>query len=210
MKYGEIAELLLRNEAGGDVSQDFSIKEDEVFARISAMLPFYIRKDFYETYALEAGGLDTTLYTTFTANVVTKNGQSYLILPSAPFIIHGRGIPQLYYTNDIETQFTFVDLGQYRMYKSIGVTNEVKSIIYYYELECDEHRLVFVDDVSEIDKLKVRMIQGIGKYNRESSVPEHLVEPIMQALRAWYSPQANEQNDMVNDGKNNPPGGVRR
>lgn len=211
MTYGEIAELALRNDAGGDISQDFSVKMEEAVARISAMLPFLIRKDFYETYSLEGGAFDGGLYTTFTASLNKPSGDSaYIVLPSAPFIIHGRGIPELFYTSDIETQFTFVDIGQYRMYKKIGVTEENTGIIYFYEFDqcAGEHRLVFIDDVTDIEKLKIRMVQGIPDGGENSTVPGHLVEPVLQGLRAWYSPQANMQADLVNDGRNNPPGGM--
>jgi hypothetical protein len=33
-------------------------------------------------------------------------------------------------------------------------------------------------------------------------IPEHLIEPLIQALRAWYNPQDKEVEDLVNNGRN--------
>jgi len=206
MRYREIAEIVLRNLAGGDISQDFPIKFDEVYARISQILPFLIRKDFYETYQIEGGELSLTNFTTFTAPLykADTDGESYIVLPSAPLIIHGRGVPELSYTQDRTTQFTYVDIAQYKNYSISGVLNEIQDIIYFYELDdCSkEHRLVLLNTKDCMEKVRVRMIQ-LTEFDEDTIVPAHLVEPLVQSLRAWFNPQEKDNNDSVNDGINN-------
>lgn len=202
MRYKEIAEIVLRNLAGGDISQDFPIKFEEVYARISQMLPFLIRKDFYETYQIEGGELAPT----FTANLYEgdADNESYIVLPGAPFIINGRGIPELSYTEDRTTQFTYVDIAQYKNYVIAGTLNEVKGIVYFYEFDdCSkEHRLILIGAEDCMEKVRVRMIQ-LTEFDEDTVVAPHLVEPLIQSLRVWYNPQEKEINDSVNDGKNN-------
>ena len=33
-------------------------------------------------------------------------------------------------------------------------------------------------------------------------IPEHLIEPLIQSLRAWYNPQDKEVEDLSNNGRN--------
>lgn len=206
MRYKEIAEIVLRNLAGGDISQDFPIKFEEVYVRISHILPFLIRKDFYETYQLEGGDLSVSTYTTFTANLfkADTDGESYIVLPGAPIIINGRGVPELSYTEDRTTQFTYVDIAQYKNYSMSGTLNEVPGIIYFYEFDdCSkDHKLVLLNTKDCMEKVRVRMIQ-LTEFDEDTQVAPHLVEPLIQSLRAWFNPQEKENNDRVNDGINN-------
>lgn len=206
MKFKEVAEIVLRNLAGGDVSQDFHIKEEEVYVRMAQMIPFLMRKDFYETYQIDGGDFNTINYTTFAANLYKSDtdNESYLILPSAPLIIHGRGTPELSYLKDRSASFTYIDIAQYRNYISSGILNELDGIVFFYEF-CDcskEHRLVLVGADDCMEKVRVRMVQS-GDYDMDAEVPIHIVEPLVQGLRAWYNFQEKDNNDKVNDDVNN-------
>ena len=53
-----------------------------------------------------------------------------------------------------------------------------------------------------MEKVRVRMIQ-LTEFDEDTIVPAHLVEPLVQSLRAWFNPQEKDNNDSVNDGINN-------
>jgi hypothetical protein len=212
MTYREIAETVQRNLAGGDVSQDFPIELEEIYVRINQLIPFLIRKDFYETYQFELdNGLTTNTYTSFIANVQedSKTKEKYIVLPTSPLLIHGRGFPELYYIEDRESQITYLDAGQYRSIRNLNLTSEFKGGVFLYERtkNCDdtEDRLILIGVDSCTKQLKVRMVMNIlDDINEKSQVPipEHLIEPLIQALRAWYNPQDKEVEDLVNNGRN--------
>ena len=212
MTYKQIAETVLRPLAGGDISQDFPVKLEEVYIRINQMVPFLIRKDFYETYQIEngSGQLDSFIYTTFLAKVFKNDcGEQYAVLPNRPLVMHGRGVPVLSYLKDRISSTTYVEAGQYRMYKTTGVLNDLKGIVFFYEFDdaSKEHRLIFTGDIDDcIECIRVRMVQvsNIADLDIDSDVPigDHLVEPLIQLLHQWYSGQDREVEDSVVNSKN--------
>ena len=212
MTYREIAETIQRNLAGGDVSQDFPIELEEIYVRINHLIPFLIRKDFYESYQFELdNGLNTNQYTSFIANVMQdeETEEKYILLPTNPLIIHGRGMPEIYYTQDRKSQITYLDASQYRTLSNISLTSEFKggTAIYERTQTCDgtEDRIMLFGIDSCTKQLKVRMIMNILDSIDDSSqvpIPEHLIEPLIQSLRAWYNPQDKEVEDLSNNGRN--------
>lgn len=212
MTYREVAETIQRNLAGGDVSQDFPIELEEIYVRINQLMPFLIRKDFYESYQFELdNGLNTNQYTSFIANVLQDKDtkERYILLPTNPLIIHGKGTPEIYYINDRNSQITYLDTSQYRALKNINITSEIKGGIAIYERTqiCSgiEDRIILFGIDSCTKQLKVRMIMSIlDDIDGNSQIPieEHLVEPLIQALRAWYNPQDKEVEDLSNNGRN--------
>lgn len=69
MKYIEAIELVLRKLAGGDVTDNYQIKEEEVFMVMKSILPLLIRKDYIESYQLTLNAIDANLITTIICNV---------------------------------------------------------------------------------------------------------------------------------------------
>lgn len=212
MTYREIAETIQRNLAGGDVSQDFPIELEEIYVRINQLIPFLIRKDFYESYQFELdNGLSTHTYTTFIAKVnEDKNTkEKFVLLPASPLLIHGRGLPELYYTEDRNSIITYLDASQYRSLKSLNITGEFKGGVAIYERTkiCEEveDRLYLFGVDKCAKEIKVRMVMNtLDDINANSQVPipEHLIEPLIQALRAWYNPQDKELQDNSNNDRN--------
>jgi hypothetical protein len=212
MTYREIAETVQRNLVGGDVSQDFPIELEEIYVRINQLIPFLIRKDFYESYQFELdNGLSTNTYTTFIAKVNTDEDtkEKFILLPTSPLMIHGRGLPELYYTQDRNSIITYLDASQYRSIKNLSLTAEFKGGVAIYERTsiCDkiEDRLYLFGVDSCTKEIKVRMVMNILddiNANSQVPIPEHLIEPLIQSLRAWYNPQDKEIEDNSNNGRN--------
>lgn len=210
--YRELAETLQRNLAGGDVSADFAIELDEIYVRINQLIPFLVRKDFYETYQFEQEYTNTNTYTTFIANIYKDKDtkEMYLLLPTAPLIIHGRGIPEFFYIQDRISSITYFDISYYRTMSDLGVLGEIKGGIAMYEKfydECGgtENRIILkgIDNCTE--KLKVRMIMSVSTdIDEDAQIPidEHLIEPLIQQLRAWYTGQDKEVQDNNINGRN--------
>jgi len=213
MTYREIGEILQRNLAGGDVSQDFPIELEEIYVRINQLIPFLTRKDFYETYSFENdNSLNTNTYTTFVANIQVDNTtkERYILLPSAPIIIHGRGLPELSYTQDRFSPITYIDSSQYRALYNLNISAEIKGGKAMYEktqgCENTEERLILFDIDKCTSQIRVRMVvlssaEDIDE-NAQVPIAEVLIEPLLQALRQWYFPQDKEVQDFSNNGRN--------
>ncbi|HMV16160.1 MAG TPA: hypothetical protein PKG56_00275 [Chitinophagaceae bacterium] len=213
MTYREIAETIQRNLAGGDVSQDFPIELEEIYIRINQLIPFLIRKDFYETYKIEAGSsLNTNQYTSFIAKVQIddETKEKYIILPSAPIVVGGIGLPELSYIQDRVSPIIYIEHSQYRALQSLNLSSEIQGGLVMYEKSetCNgtEERLILFNFDNCIEKLRVRMmlIGNIEDIDENAQVPiaEPLIELLIQALRQWYYPQDKEVQDYSNNGRN--------
>ena len=124
-------------------------------------------------------------------------------------MIHGRGLPELYYIQDRNSIITYLDASQYRSIKNLNLTAEFKGGIAIYERTkiCDEieDRLYLFGVDSCVKEIKVRMVMNVLddiNANSQVPIPEHLIEPLIQSLRAWYNPQDKEIEDNSNNGRN--------
>lgn len=204
--YRQIAEIILRQLAGGDVSQDFPIKPEEVYVRISQIIPFLIRKDFYETYSFDLNKeLDNSIFSTFITEVQRCDSEVYIILPSKPIMIHGRGTPQVSYIKDRKSPITYIDGTQLRMYLNNGVLNEIETSCFYEKDEdTGENKIIFIGLGSSVKKLRVRMVQDASFIDIDTDIPlqDHLIEELIQKLYQWYNVEDKEVEDSVINNKN--------
>lgn len=213
MTYNQGAEIIRRKLAGGDITDDFPIKEEEVFFVMQQLAPLLIKRDFFETYNLEKALNDPTTYTTIIATLKTTDNkkEKYVVLPNAPLIILGNMIPQVSYIKDRFVDFNYIDVSQLKSYNDLGITNEMKGILYFYEYveECEkEHRLVFLNIEDEcIDKLKIRLVQNISfdSFDKDSTIPikPELGYLLLDETYKWFVPQDMSNEDKVMDNRNN-------
>lgn len=206
MTYRQISEIVLRQLAGGDITQDFQIKQEEIYIRISQIIPFLIRKDYYESYQINPNKeIDVSVYSTFTACVFSLSNEKYVHLPCQPFMIDGRGAPQVSYIEDRATPISYIDSTLYRMYLNNGVLNEVGAIAFYeYDDYDKEHRLFLHGISDDTKKVKIRMILNCEVDDIDSDIPlqAHLIDELLQRLYQWYNVQDKETVDSVINNKN--------
>lgn len=212
MTYKQGAEIVLRKLAGGDIPDEFPVKEEEVYLIISQIAPLLMRRDFFETFNLDKSSIDPTLFTTITAKVYKGEGrgESYVILPSAPVIMLGSMVPSVSYTKDRFVSFNYVDVDRLERLMSSGVLGEFNGYYFTYEYiqDCEnEHRLVFFNLEDCVDKLKVRLVQGITiddiDANAHIPLKSELVYMLLDECYKWFAGQDAAAEDKVNDDKNN-------
>lgn len=164
--FKQIAEMVLRPLAGGDISADFPIKSQEVYAYILAEIPALMKADTYEGYKLTGiTGIDNAFYTTFTGSLQDKNGnEKFIPLPGTPVMLHGKGKPFVYYCDDRNVNFTYVDMTAYTMLNANRILQEFSGPVMFIEnIENEdgikESRLVIIGADQPLSKVNVRYIQ---------------------------------------------------
>ena len=161
MKYIEAIELVLRKLAGGDVTDNYQIKEEEVFMVMKSILPLLIRKDYIESYQLTLNAIDANLITTIICNVYRDDNvkEGYVILPNPPMLLMGASIPKVEYIKDRFVDFIYIDVNKVSSYKSLGILNEIDATIFTYERiqNCGdsntEDRLIFFNLEDCVERL---------------------------------------------------------
>jgi len=212
MTYQQAAEIVLRKLAGGDIPDDFSIKEEEVFFIMNSLAPLLIKKDFFETFNLDRTSVNPTIYTTIVSSIYKSEtpGEFYVVLPNAPLMLLGSMIPQVSYVKDRFVTFTYIDSGKLNNYKSANILNEIDGFVFTYEFveNCDtEHRLVFFDLEDCVEKLRIRLVQNINfsNFNPSASIA---IKPELEILLLdqtynWFIAQDAGDEDKINDNRNN-------
>jgi len=215
MTYRQAAEILLRKKAGGDIPDDFPVKEEEVFFIMSQIAPLLIKKDFFETFNLDKSTIDPTVFTTITSKVYKSDagGESYVVLPNAPLMLLGNMIPQVSYIEDRFVTFTYIDASRLNNYKELGILNELDGFAYTYEYvqDCDtEHRLVFFNLEDCVKKLRIRLVQFIDfeNFNPDTQIP---IKPeltyllIDEAYKFFFAPDGAQEDKIMDNRKNTNP-----
>lgn len=210
MTYNQAAEIILRKLAGGDIPDDFPIKEEEVFFIMNQLAPLLIKKDFFETFNLDRNAIDPTVFTTITSKVYKDKNEYYLVLPNAPLMLLGSMIPSVSYVNDRFVTFTYVDASKLNNYKDLNVLNELGGFVFTYEYVsgCEtEHRLVFFNLENCVEDLRVRLVQNINfdNFDADSSIA---IKPELRAMLLdqtynWFVSQDTGSEDKINDNRNN-------
>lgn len=212
MTYKEASEIILRKLVGGDIPDDFPIKEEEIFFIMSQIAPLIIKKDFFETFNLDRSAIDPTIFTTITSKVYknTASDEFYIVLPNAPLMLLSSMIPQVSYINDRFVTFTYVDASKLNNYKDVNVLGELGGHVFTYEFveNCDsEHRLVFFDLENCVDNLRIRLVQNIDfkNFNPDSSIPikPELTYLLIDETYKWFVPQDMAVEDKIMDNRNN-------
>ncbi|MCB0744892.1 MAG: hypothetical protein KDC67_13370 [Ignavibacteriae bacterium] len=214
--YREMAEIVRRRLAGGDISADFSIEPEEIYVRIAQISPYLLRGDFWENYRMDpANTMDATYYTTITSKPIHDKelDEYYVVLPGKPVMISGRGAPQVWYPHDRTWPFYYMEGGQGEMLAAAGITLEVgNSTNFWLETvseDClDSVRLYFdkLEDCLKLLKVKLVQIADINCINPDAPIglPGHLEEPLILSLVNWFTEQDQTIEDSVPDNKNIP------
>lgn len=210
MTFKQGSEIVLRKMAGGDVPNDFPVKEEEVYIVMQQIMPLIVKNDYFKTYTIEKRITDTTFFTTFTAQIQKPehSKESYVVLPSAPNFLFGTTPPQVTWTADRFSAFVYVDAGQLHDLKQVGVIGELEGSIFTYEYvsDCDnEHRLVFfgIEDCQE--EVRIRMIQSISmdNFDADSTIPikKDLAYELLDETYKWFTGQGRETEDKITDNR---------
>jgi hypothetical protein len=208
MTYREAAEIVRRKLAGGDISTDFPVQEEEVYFVMQQLVPVLIQNDYIKLYRLQKSVTDATIFTTITANVFNGAKESYLVLPSAPLFLNGTVLPKVTYIEDRFTSFVYVDAGQLDAYKSVGVLGEISGILFTYEYVegcTNSHRLVFFNLDDCVKELRVRLVQSVGMDNfnpdKKITIKPELNSMLLEETYKWFLSETKEPEDRVMDGK---------
>lgn len=214
MTWKQLAEVVLRPIAGGDISTDFPFKYEDVWARAQAMLPFLMKKDFYESYKIEPGtGIDASFFTTVKAVVEKRSSiEKYINLPGAPAMLHRRGTPLVFYPEDRSVKFTYIDAAQYAAFNDLGVLKELSGPVMFLEnREGDvagknEAQLVIIGLEDGVKSLMVRYVQSVSldEINPDGDIPApgHVIEEMIRDLSQVFAIADREAEDQVVDGRN--------
>ena len=211
MTFRNGAELIRRGIAGGDIPSDFSIEEEDVLLRMQSLVPILIRKDFFESVMLEDWQMDATFFVSYKTEVVKEDGQYFAVLPSAPVFMYGKSNPEVFYTKDNTTRFTYIDQKKLRTFKNVSITKEISGVIFHYEHDNDdcngmEHRLIFENIEAEAagKQVKVRMICGsqMTDFDADTEIPPMIEDTLLKETRAWFVPQDARQADKVVNDRN--------
>ncbi len=210
MTFREGAEIVLRKVAGGDIPNDFPIKEEEVVLIMQNLIPLLLKKDYINTYNIEKRLTDSTLFTTFIADVYQSNirSESYAVLPSAPNFLFGTAIPQVTWAEDRFSGYTYIDSGQLANIHSVGLLSEVSGGVFTYEhvSGCDtEHRLVFFNIDDCVKQVRVRMVQSLSFENADldAQIPikTDLMYELLDEAYRWFVPQSTTPEDKTMDNR---------
>lgn len=211
MTFREGAETVLRKIAGGDIPNDFPIKEEEVFLIMQQILPVLLKNDYIKTYSIEKRITDASLFTTFTTDVykdANKGNEAYVVLPSAPNFLLGTTVPQVSWVGDRFATFTYIDAGQLSDLHHTGVLGELGGNIFTYEhvSDCDdEHRLVFFNMEDCQKEVRIRMIQSISmaNFDVDAKIPvkKELAYELLDETYKWFVPQSREIEDKSMDNR---------
>jgi len=210
--FKQIAEMVLRPLAGGDISADFPIKSQEVYAYILAEIPALMKADTYEGYKLTGiTGIDNAFYTTFTGSLQDKNGnEKFIPLPGTPVMLHGKGKPFVYYCDDRNVNFTYVDMTAYTMLNANRILQEFSGPVMFIEnIENEdgvkESRLVVIGADQPLSKVNVRYIQSVQlsdlDENDEVPLPGHLVDVMIKDLKQVFGQFLGMKEDQQIDGR---------
>lgn len=210
--FKQIAEMVLRPLAGGDISADFPIKSQEVYAYILAEIPALMKADTYEGYKLTGiTGIDNAFYTTFTGSLQDKNGnEKFIPLPGTPVMLHGKGKPFVYYCDDRNVNFTYVDMTAYTMLNANRILQEFSGPVMFIEnIENEggikESRLVIIGADQPLSKVNVRYIQSVQlsdlDENDEVPLPGHLVDVMIKDLKQVFGQFLGMKEDQQIDGR---------
>lgn len=210
--FKQIAEMVLRPLAGGDISADFPIKSQEVYAYILAEIPALMKADTYEGYKLTGiTGIDNAFYTTFTGSLQDKNGnEKFIPLPGTPVMLHGKGKPFVYYCDDRNVNFTYVDMTAYTMLNANRILQEFSGPVMFIEnIENEdgikESRLVIIGAEQPLSKVNVRYIQSVQlsdlDENDEVPLPGHLVDVMIKDLKQVFGQFLGMKEDQQIDGR---------
>lgn len=210
--FKQIAEMVLRPLAGGDISADFPIKSQEVYAYILAEIPALMKVDTYEGYKLTGiTGIDNAFYTTFTGSLQDKNGnEKFIPLPGTPVMLHGKGKPFVYYCDDRNVNFTYVDMTAYTMLNANRILQEFSGPVMFIEnIENEdgikESRLVIIGADQPLSKVNVRYIQSVQlsdlDENDEVPLPGHLVDVMIKDLKQVFGQFLGMKEDQQIDGR---------
>lgn len=209
MTFREGAEIVRRKLAGGDISVDFSVENEEVYFIFQQLVPVLINNDYLKLIALEKRVTDATLFTTITSKVYDGDGnEKYVVLPSAPLLLNATIFPKVTYIKDRFYQFNYIDDAQLQTFNDIGVLSELQGTIFTYEHidECvNEHRLVFFDLDDCVDELRIRLVQSLSNvFNPDSEIPikPELNYLLLDGAYNWFTAEVSTVKDMVMDGKN--------
>lgn len=214
--YKMIAEMVLRPLAGGDISADFPVKEQEVYAYILAEIPAFLKADTYEGYKLTGvTGIDNAFYTTFTGSLQDKNGnEKFIPLPGTPVMLHGKGRPFVYYEDDRNVSFTFIDASAYHMLNQNRVLQELEGPVMFIENVTNdngekESRLIIIGADQPLQKVNVRYIQSVQlsdlDENDEVPIPGHLIDAMVKDLKQVFAQFLGQVEDQHIDGKADKP-----
>lgn len=210
--FKQIAEMVLRPLAGGDISADFPIKSQEVYAYILAEIPALMKADTYGGYKLTGiTGIDNAFYTTFTGSLQDKNGnEKFIPLPGTPVMLHGKGKPFVYYCDDRNVNFTYVDMTAYTMLNANRILQEFSGPVMFIEnIENEdgikESRLVIIGADQPLSKVNVRYIQSVQlsdlDENDEVPLPGHLVDVMIKDLKQVFGQFLGMKEDQQIDGR---------
>lgn len=210
--FKQIAEMVLRPLAGGDISADFPIKSQEVYAYILAEIPALMKADTYEGYKLTGiTGIDNAFYTTFTGSLQDKNGnEKFIPLPGTPVMLHGKGKPFVYYCDDRNVNFTYVDMTAYTMLNANRILQEFSGPVMFIEnIENEdgikESRLVIIGADQPLSKVNVRYIQSVQlsdlDENDEVPLPGHLIDVMIKDLKQVFGQFLGMKEDQQIDGR---------
>lgn len=209
MTYKEAAEIVRRKIAGGDISSDLSIQEEEVYFILQQLVPVLIQNDYIKLYQLQKSVTDATVFTTITAKVVKGNKESYLVLPNAPMFLNDTVLPKVSYTKDRFVNFVYVDSGQLETYTRINVLSEITGNVFTYEYVegcTNGHRLVFFNLDDCVEELRVRLVQSVSPvdFNPDNKIaikPE-LNYLLLEEAYKWFVPTSKTTEDKAMDGRN--------
>ena len=210
--YKIIAEMVLRPLAGGDISADFPVKNQDVYAAILAQIPAWMKADTYEGYKLTGvTGIDNAFYTTFTGSLQDKNGnEKFIPLPGTPVMLHGKGRPFVYYCDDRNVNFTYVDITAYHMLSTNKILQELSGPVMFIENIDNEEgvkesRLVIIGADQPLKKVNVRYIQSVQlsdlDENDEVPLPGHLIDAMIKDLKQVFAQFLGQKEDQQIDGR---------
>lgn len=211
-----IAEMVLRPLAGGDISADFPVKNQEVYAYILAEIPALMKADTYEGYKITGvTGIDNAFYTTFTGSLQEKNGnEKFIALPGTPVMLHGKGKPFVYYCDDRNVNFTYIEMTAYHMLSENRILQELGGPVMFIENIDNgdgekESRLVVIGADQPLAKVNVRYIQSVQlkdlDENDEVPLPGHLIDLMIKDLKQVFGQFLGQKEDQQIDGRPDTP-----
>lgn len=209
MTYKEAAEIVRRKIAGGDISSDLSIQEEEVYFILQQLVPVLIQNDYIKLYQLQKSVTDATVFTTITAKVVKGDKESYLVLPNAPMFLNGTVLPKVSYVKDRFVTFVYVDSWQIEAFNRVNVLGELTGNLFTYEYVegcTNGHRLVFFNLDDCVNELRVRLVQSVSLHNfnpnNKITIKPELNYLLLEEAYKWFVPEAKTTEDKVIDGRN--------